>query len=186
MKDPLNAVWMETYSGLAIVPAYPEAEIILIRDIAHHLSQICRFNGACREFYSVAQHSVMVAQQLPKELQLEGLLHDAAEAYTGDITSPMKKLLDSAMLDAVEWKINNILVYKFKLEINFADNPQVKDADIVMLKSEAKELMKTQGYAWDLYPGWDRLKCVPIEVCWNPSLAEGNFLRMYRRLRRDQ
>ena len=182
MKDPLNAVWMETHSGLTVLPVYPQAETILIRDIAHHLSQICRFNGACREFYSVAQHSVMVARQLPKELQLEGLLHDAAEAYTGDITRPMKLILDSMMLREVTWRLNKVIASKFGLAQDFTGIPEVVMADEVMLRSEAFALMSTKGYAWDLVGAIP----IPIDDLLSCEEAEWEFNHLYMRLRRDE
>ncbi len=79
-----------TYTGRRIDPFEIEAEDICIRDIAHHLSNICRFNGATQRFYSVAQHCVHVSTECPDGLALWGLLHDAAEAYIGDIIRPVK------------------------------------------------------------------------------------------------
>lgn len=70
-----------TYTGRQFWPLDPRAEDIDIRDVAHHLSLICRFNGAGRAFYSLAQHSCLVADTLDAPLKLWGLLHDAAEAY---------------------------------------------------------------------------------------------------------
>ena len=73
------------FSGIVIDPFDPCPGLIRIADIAHALSMLCRFNGHCRHFYSVAEHSVRVAARCPKGLRLEGLLHDAVEAYLGDV-----------------------------------------------------------------------------------------------------
>jgi hypothetical protein len=89
---------MITYTGKYVNPLRPLAKDICIEDIAHSLSQICRFGGHCRFSYSVAQHSLLVCDlvgkriinERRKEIQLWGLLHDAAEAYYGDIISPIK------------------------------------------------------------------------------------------------
>jgi 5'-deoxynucleotidase YfbR-like HD superfamily hydrolase len=67
--------------------------MILVDDIVHSLSLINRFNGAAKFPYSVAQHSLYVAGLLPPELKLHGLLHDAPEAYVGDMVSPLKKIM---------------------------------------------------------------------------------------------
>lgn len=85
--------WIATYGGRHFHPLDPRPEDIDLVDIAHALGNLCRFTGHTREFYSVAQHSVLVSQSLSGEsldVQLWGLLHDAAEAYIGDISKPLK------------------------------------------------------------------------------------------------
>src|SRR6266496_3875421 len=69
----------------------PKPEDVDIRDIAHALSNQCRFTGHTKEFYSVAQHSVLVSTFCAPEDAAWGLLHDASEAYLSDIASPVKK-----------------------------------------------------------------------------------------------
>lgn len=86
---------IRTFTGLYVNPLQLRPEDIRVPDLAHHLSQICRYTGACPDHYSVAQHSVHVAQAMRKryhdpEAAMAGLLHDAAEAYFNDIASPVK------------------------------------------------------------------------------------------------
>jgi len=81
--------WITTYTGKRFHYLDPQPEEIDIVDIAHALSLTCRFGGHCKEFYSVAEHSIRVAEIVPKEFQLLALLHDAGEAYTGDVQSPI-------------------------------------------------------------------------------------------------
>ncbi|MFA5286352.1 MAG: hypothetical protein WC347_12205, partial [Smithellaceae bacterium] len=83
-KEPLC---IHTFSGIAFDLLNPKPEMILLEDIIHSLALINRFNGAAIFPYSVAQHSLYVASLLPSELKLHGLLHDAAEAYVGDMVS---------------------------------------------------------------------------------------------------
>lgn len=87
--------WIMTASGRAYHFLTPSPKEILSYDIATHLAKICRFNGACRGFYSVAQHSVLVSTLMPPTSaglpQLHGLLHDAHEYAVGDSTTPLKK-----------------------------------------------------------------------------------------------
>ena len=73
--------WIITASGKRFYLRRPTPADIDAGDVAHALAHICRFNGHTREFYSVAQHSILVSRLLPDELKLAGLLHDAAEAY---------------------------------------------------------------------------------------------------------
>lgn len=87
--------WIETYTGKKFYPLDPRPEDVDIQDIAHSLSMQCRFNGHTRVFYSVAEHSLIVSEELAlqgydKLLQLYGLLHDAAEAYICDLPRPIK------------------------------------------------------------------------------------------------
>lgn len=75
----------------AFDPLHPDPDLIDIRDIAQGLGHTCRFNGQVVNFYSVAQHSIMVSKIVPDEYRLHALLHDAAEAYLGDVVRPLKQ-----------------------------------------------------------------------------------------------
>jgi len=88
-----ESVCIHTFSGIAFDLLDPKPGMILVDDIVHSLSLINRFNGAAKFPYSVAQHSLYVAGLLPPELKLHGLLHDAPEAYVGDMVSPLKKIM---------------------------------------------------------------------------------------------
>lgn len=98
--------FMVTSSGRAVPLVRTPAVAISVRDIAAHLSKICRFAGATRVFYSVAQHSVLVSTLMAEHGpagRLYGLLHDAHEAYVGDIPQPVKHLLNHALGLGGEW-----------------------------------------------------------------------------------
>lgn len=88
-KQWLSGDWIQTFTGKKFYPLSPQIEDICIEDIAHALSNVCRYAGHCRDFYSVAQHCVMVSDWMPS-MKLEGLMHDASEAYLGDISRPLK------------------------------------------------------------------------------------------------
>ncbi|HKK06533.1 MAG TPA: hypothetical protein VKA50_11875 [Gammaproteobacteria bacterium] len=85
--------WILTYTGRRVDLLDPDPATIEPEDIAHALSNMCRFNGHCRHFYSVAEHSWHVALLVSRENALQGLMHDAAEAYVADITRPLKPYL---------------------------------------------------------------------------------------------
>lgn len=82
--------WIQTFTGKKFPLDKPDPALIDIEGIAHALSLLCRFNGHCTRFCSVAEHSVHVAREIDLDLAMEGLLHDAAEAYLGDVHSPLK------------------------------------------------------------------------------------------------
>lgn len=138
--------WMQTYTGRRFWPLDPHLGDIDIEDIAHALSHTCRFNGHCSVFYSVAQHSVIVSQQVPQEHALAGLLHDAAEAYTSDIVSPLKPFI--AGYQEVEDRVERVVFRKFGLPPGIPK--EVKIADRMVLADEARCFMRGGGQGWNL------------------------------------
>jgi hypothetical protein len=143
---------MSTRSGLAFDLLHPDPFKIRIEDISCHLSKLCRFTGACSEFYSVAQHSIIVARQLPPRLRFAGLLHDAAEAYTGDWSSPMKVVvreLAPGLIEHVHHNVERAVEARFDLRLSTSDRAAIKHADLVALATEKRDLDIK-----DPLPGW--------------------------------
>ena len=110
--------WLQTHSGLKVYPLAMKLEDINISDIAWALSNICRFNGHCTTFYSVASHSIIVARIIynattDKHLALWGLLHDASEAYLGDIVRPLKHLPEFGFYREKEVVLQNTILDRF-------------------------------------------------------------------------
>jgi 5'-deoxynucleotidase YfbR-like HD superfamily hydrolase len=100
--------WMQTYTGKVIEIADPKPCDIVIEDIAHALTRLCRYGGHVASWYSVAGHSLAMAQfaeTLVDEAMLEALLHDAAEAYLGDTISPVRKLLSDEARRSAAWQV---------------------------------------------------------------------------------
>ena len=86
---------IKTRSGIMFDPLAPKADQIIITDIAHSLSMLCRANGHFKHFYSVGQHCINCAKEAAARgysirLQLACLLHDGSEAYLSDVTRPVK------------------------------------------------------------------------------------------------
>lgn len=167
--------WMQTYSGLAYWPLDPRAAEVRIVDIAHALSMLCRYGGHCKNFYSVAEHSVHVSMLVPPEHALVALLHDAAEAYCADVPRPLKKCLDGyARIEQMNW---HAIAARFKLSQIMPDT--VAHADIAMLFAEQKMLMVASPRE-----DWGMGLTTPITAdvqikCWSPDEAERAFLQRF-------
>jgi 5'-deoxynucleotidase YfbR-like HD superfamily hydrolase len=174
--------WMEIYSARKFWVLDPQPEEILITDIAHALSQICRFNGHTKYFYSVGQHSLNCAEFLrqegyDKKYQLYALLHDASEAYICDIPRPVKPLIQG--YHVVEEKLQNAIYNKFGLEIpSDFDSQIIKFADDTILMLEATTLMNSVD-------NWIKtFKETPIKIeCLDTSLTENLFIEAYNNLK---
>jgi len=110
---------IRTFTGKYINPLNPDPEMICIEDIAHALSMQCRFGGHTSRFYSVAEHSIEVANALPNKLKLAGLLHDAAEAYLLDIPKPVKAQIPGYSI--FEKQLLKVILNKFGIALPLAE-----------------------------------------------------------------
>ena len=172
--------WIQTFSGKRCHVARTSSDEIDIRDIAHALSNLCRFTGHVRRFYSVAEHSVRVAAICPDEHKLYGLLHDATEAYIGDMATPTKNLPEMAPFRNMEEEIRRSVVCKFFSGDGYPYYAYriptaVHRADAILLATEVRDLMGPQAGEWNLEEQ-------PLEAVirpWPPEVAEFMFLNMF-------
>lgn len=133
-------VWITLSNGLPFHPWAPDPKKIHLHDIAHTLSQINRWGGHTRVPYSVAQHSVLVAERVPAYKRAWGLLHDATEAFMGgDIVSPIKRQIPE--LVEMEAGIARAIQTAFGLPDGALEDPEVKSADLDLLALEYRDLM---------------------------------------------
>lgn len=140
----IHPVHIHTYSGIAFDLRDPQPAMVRLDDIIHSLSLMNRFNGAALFPYSVAQHSLHVAELVPAELQLEGLLHDAAEAYIGDMVSPLKQVMPE--YKAVEARISAVVAEVFGLA--YPEPAAVKQADLAVLAAEREQVLGPSYGPW--------------------------------------
>jgi uncharacterized protein len=179
-----NKTWIQTATGRQFWPLNPRQEDVSIEDIAHHLANKCRFTGATAELYSVAQHSVLMAEfaieNHGRSTALYALLHDAAEAYVPDVARPVKpywkefreieERLMSAIMKALEipWPM-----------MGFVEET-IKHLDLMMLATERRDLMPTPPIPWlsteNVTPLRDEIDY------WTRRVAKQEFLRMYHKL----
>jgi hypothetical protein len=138
--------WIQTYTGRQFFPLEPRAADVDVHDIAHSLALQCRFNGHCRHFYSVAEHSVRVSRVLAGRDRLWGLLHDAAEAYISDLPRPLKATAPG--FRAAEDRLLEVIVTRFGLA--WPMPAAVAHADDVLLATEMRDLMAPPAAAWPL------------------------------------
>lgn len=124
-------------------------------DIAHGLAQTCRFAGQCRRFYSVAEHSWHASFLVPDVLRLAALMHDAAEAFIGDVTRPLKSLLPEYR--AIEKRIEAVIAARFGLG-DLCNHPEVKRADLALLAAEQAALMPAHADSWACLAGIEPAK----------------------------
>lgn len=173
----MNERYIETASGLLYHFEAPSPDEIDIEDIAFALSNKCRFSGHT-QFFSVAEHSLSVAHRLPPELRLAGLLHDAAEAYLGDIPSPLKAVLpDYRSLE----DINEIAIAKkFNVVLDIYDKSVVKRADVDALFTEAYYLLPSKGKDWSMFQNEDfEVLSKYAPQCLPPHVAYKIFMDAY-------
>lgn len=163
--------WIQTYTGRKFYTLDPRPEEVDIVDIAHALSMMCRYNGHCERFYSVAEHSVLIARHLPLKYKLWGLLHDASEAYIADINRPTKRFMPE--YKSIERNIMLAVCDHFGLD---RDEPfEVKCADNGILFDECAQNMKTPPNDWALT---DPPLGVTLKY-WPPACAKHWFLTTY-------
>ena len=173
-----NFDWIQTYTGKKFFPLDPREEDVDIIDIAHALSNQCRYTGHTREFYSIAQHSVLVSYTCDSVDAFYGLLHDSAEAYICDLARPVKHSESMRLYRDAEKKLLKVILGKYGL--NGDKIPvSVKIADNMVLMAERRDLMPPPSEPW-LTERFDAIK--EKIVPWRPNIAEVTFMNRFNAL----
>jgi len=156
----------------------PASSDFTIEDIAHGLAHTCRYAGQADGFYSVAEHSILVSK-VALGHEYAALLHDAAEAFIGDVTRPLKQLLPE--YKRLEKSIEEVIFARFDVG---CVHPDVKKADLEVLAAEQAQLMPEGTDAWASEAG---ISAAPIRVeRMAPAEAKLRFLERYRALRQSR
>lgn len=186
--------WMQTFSGKHFYPLSPDPDAVDPFDIAHALGMLCRYGGHVREFYSVAEHCVhmarwAMAEGLGRDVALWALLHDATEAYVGDMIRPLKRSMPAYV--ELETGVMAAILERFGLAherivdgagrvVRVVGEPtMVKHADTRILLTERQALMRENPGTW----GVDQLTPLPVPIgCWEPKLATDEYLTILSEL----
>ena len=193
----MSEVYITTYTGKKFELLNPAPEMVDIVDIAHSLSRLCRFNGHCKNFASVAQHCVTLSYLVPPEMALEGLLHDATEAYAGDLVSPLKGVLPAYKI--IEDRIWLAIAEKFDLKKELPLEVKIIDKEILI--AEARELLavdysKHSGLLEELKTELEGIslerrqalvghKDIEMPTFWDYNVAREEFEHRFKQLKRD-
>lgn len=170
--------FIQTRSGANFPVSACDSITFDIEDIAHALSNICRFTGHTREFYSVAQHSVLCAEFIQdRSFAFEALMHDAHEAYIGDVSAPLKSLLPD--FKAIERRIESAMRLQFGLPLTMSK--QVREVDMMMLVTERRDMLGRNETRWPAEDIWSPFffKIKP----WAPAEARSRFLHAFQELK---
>lgn len=190
--------WIQTVSGKQFYPLDPRPEDVDIRDIAHALSNMCRFTGHTKTFYSVAQHSVIASHVVDPKAAMLALLHDAAEAYMGDIARPWKKFLWAGLnpgssepwpsgferLKHCEERLLAVILSSLGVIQSGPLWEEVERADVMLLATEARDLMAP------LHPDWHHQEkngfaVLPERIVpWTPGRSYQEFMYRFDQLKR--
>ncbi|WP_447876854.1 HD family hydrolase [Serratia fonticola] len=176
-QKPSEYHYIRTHSGRHFCYEGISPDMIDISDIAQALSNICRFGGHLDNFYSVAQHSVLVSRLVPRAMALEALLHDGSEAYCQDIPAPLKALLPDYR--DIERLVDIAIRCKFELPLEHSS--LVKHCDLVMLATERRDLDIDDGDQWAILNGIKPTNLFTIHPL-NPCQARSLFMARFHEL----
>lgn len=171
--------WFITYTGRQFWPLDVREEDVYVEDVARALSMVCRFGGHLSDFYSVAQHSVHVSRLVPPELALTGLMHDAQEAYLGDMVRPLKRMMPEYR--EAERRLWEVIAHKYRLPVELPS--LVKTADNIAMMTERREFVNrgVMELPWE-----EDEKGVMADkevlVPWTSRVAEEMFLERFGEL----
>lgn len=159
--------WIQTHTGKRFEFIDPQPDHICIDDIAHALSNKCRFNGHTKEFYSVAQHSILVSEQCETDdirIKMLALLHDAAEAYMPDFAAPIKDLF---VIRNPHGGLCNIFEYEERLLERILEH--LISADFARWASPTTNHLREIAAADRLVMYWEKRDLLKVDLDWSDN-----------------
>jgi hypothetical protein len=176
--------WLQTASGRFFSLEAPAPDMIVLSDVAFALSNLVRYTGHVRA-YSVAQHCLHVAERVEaaghdRDVVLAALLHDAPEAFVGDVSSPLKRLLGDTYR-TIEHRVARAVAERFDVDVALFKHEAVVEADMRMLATEAAQLLGPPPQPWGLPAFATPYPDLHITVMSAPQ-AEGAYLEALREL----
>lgn len=169
---------MCTYSGKRFNPIDPNVDDISIVDIAHSLSNVCRYGGQCKEFYSVAQHSVICSWEADYSLKKKLLMHDASEAYIGDIIAPLKVTEQYAFYREIEDRLMRAVYQRFDLPNDTEEEAEeIHRIDMLVRHTEMRDFGSIPKEFWIDEPKLD-YTIIPL----SPKDSKILFLKTFANL----
>lgn len=150
----------------------PSEQMINIEDIATGLSNICRFGGQVKQFYSVAQHCCLLSMIVPQDIRLEALMDDSTEAYMGDVHAPLKQLLPEYKV--LEHNLMTKIAAKYKLDLKAKTT--IEPLDSKLCDMEYNYLHEIERM--ELYQLVDK-NFVGYPVIWSPLQAKNTFITLF-------
>jgi hypothetical protein len=194
--------WVQLHSGapFQLLTNMQTSKGVLSKDIAHALGSIQRYNAHTKNYYSVAEHCCLISDWILREfndngLALAGLLHDAHEAITGDLTSPMQNVLElmnpgfkSAFRD-LQHSVDTTILRAFGLDVQWEDRwcPEeiydvvIREADTRIITDEQNQTMCRSPYPDN--GGWPSQPALGVTLqFWGPQQARREWHERLGRL----
>lgn len=180
MDNYIKRPFILTYSGINFLLYGENVDRFSLKDIAHSLSMQCRYTGHTKRFYSVAEHCVLMSRYVTDlDCKIMALYHDAAEAYIGDVASPVKRCLPD--YKKIEENIERRLFTWLGYDVPLCVKKLVKILDIRIMLRERDVLLPMTNVRWI-----ENEVVTPLDIdimCWSPAKAEREFLKQAEKIR---
>lgn len=172
--------WIQTFTGKCYWPLDPRERDVCIEDIAHSLSMQVRYNGACLAFYTVAEHSEIVSRMVSPANAFCGLMHDAPEAYIGDMVRPLKHRPE--MSPFREWEELNWKVIANKYDLPLVIPEEVELADAMIIGPEKRYVLNPCARSSAALEKYGNIVLPQTIMGFAPGIAKARFLARFHEL----